>query len=70
MNCRVQVDPSFVPMAIYATDLLVGFLMYGVDPDDGEYWLITLLIDEKYQWNGYARPAIQELIWHLQRKDI
>ncbi len=57
-------------MAIYATDLLVGFLMYGVDPDDGEYWLITLLIDEKYQWNGYARSAIQELIWHLQRKDI
>lgn len=63
-----KVDPSFIPMAIYASGLLVGFLVYGVDPEDGEYWLIALLIDERYQRNGYARSAIQELIQHLQRQ--
>lgn len=61
-----KVDTSFVPMAVYADDLLVGFLVYGVDPDDGEYWLIALLIDHKYQRKGLARVAIQELIRHLQ----
>ncbi|WP_394189004.1 GNAT family N-acetyltransferase [Paenisporosarcina quisquiliarum] len=61
-----KVDSSFVPMAIYADDLLVGFLVYGVDPDDGEYWLIALLIDQKYQRQGLGRATIRELIRHLQ----
>ncbi|MHB1955946.1 MAG: hypothetical protein ACYCOU_19620, partial [Sulfobacillus sp.] len=38
-----KVDPSFAPMAIYDGDLLVGFLVYGLDPDEAEYWLIALL---------------------------
>ncbi|WDL99623.1 GNAT family N-acetyltransferase [Alicyclobacillus sp. ALC3] len=60
-----KVDPSFAPMAIYDGDLLVGFLVYGLDPDEAEYWLIALLIDRKYQRRGYGRAAIKELIRHL-----
>jgi diamine N-acetyltransferase len=63
-----KVEPSFVPMAIYAGDLLVGFLVYGLDPDDGEYWLIALLIDQKSQRRGFARAAIQELIRYLKEE--
>ena len=65
-----KVDSSLVPMAIDADGVLVGFLVYGVDPDDGEYWLIALLIDEKYQRQGFGRATIQELIRYLQRKFV
>lgn len=55
-------------MAIYYNDCLVGFLVFGIDPEDGEYWLIALLIDEKYQRRGYARAAVKELLQHLEEK--
>jgi diamine N-acetyltransferase len=63
-----RVDPSFVPMAIYDRDLLVGFLVYGLDPEEGEYWLIALLIDKKYQRLGYARATMEELIQYVKEK--
>ena len=30
-----EVEPAFVPLAIYNNGTVVGFAMYGLDPDDG-----------------------------------
>ena len=55
-------ETSFRPMAIYAGSALVGFAVYGQDPDDGMYWIVALLIDAKYQKRGYGRAAVLALV--------
>ncbi len=57
-----KVDPSLIPLAIYSDQIIVGFLMYGIDPDDGNYWVVRLMIDEKYQRNGYGKKAMENII--------
>ena len=57
-----KVEPSFIPLAIYNDQTIVGFLMYGIDPEDGNYWIIRLMVDEKYQKNGYGKRAMEIII--------
>ena len=59
-----KVDPSMIPLAIYTDQNLVGFLMYGInpDPDDNNYWIIRLMVDKKFQKNGYGKKAVELLI--------
>ena len=54
--------PSMIPLAIYNDQIIVGFLMYGIDPDDNNYWIIRLMVDEKHQQNGYGRKAMEIII--------
>jgi diamine N-acetyltransferase len=57
-------------MAIYNGEVMVGFTMYGRDPEDGRYWIVRLMIDERYQTNGYAKQAMNQVINQLkQEKD-
>lgn len=51
-----------VPLAIYDADVPVGFAMYALDPDDGNYWIYRLMIDQRYQRLGYGRQALIELL--------
>lgn len=51
-----------VPFAIYADDQPVGFTMYALDPDDGNYWIYRLMIDQRYQRLGYGRKALLEML--------
>lgn len=50
------------PLAVYAGDELVGFAMYGQDPDDGRWWVVRMMIDERFQGRGYGRGAMVALI--------
>lgn len=53
--------PTWAPLAIYAEDTMVGFLMYGRDEDgDQDYWLIRLMVDKQYPRRGYGRLAMLE----------
>src|SRR5690554_138408 len=57
--------PELVPQAIYARDTLVGFLMWAPEePDDepGTIWLVRLMIDARYQGNGYGGAAMEAFI--------
>lgn len=63
-----RVEATFMPLAIYAGDTMVGFLMWGIDPDDGEYWLYRLMIDEKYQGKGYGKAATLEVLRRLKEQ--
>lgn len=42
-------EPSFFPLAIYNNEAMVGFVMYGLDPDDGSWWVIRLMVAQEHQ---------------------
>lgn len=57
---QAKIYPECVPLAVYNDDDMVGFVMYGTDPDDNnEYWISRLMIDKKYQKMGYGKAAMQ-----------
>ncbi len=59
-----------MPYAIYNDDIMVGFIMavyQPIDEDDPEddesvYFLPRLMIDKRYQGNGYGREAMLKMI--------
>ncbi len=59
---NAYVEPTFVPLAVYAGDALVGFVMYGQHPRTGAWWLIRLMIDREHQGKGYGRVASEAVI--------
>ena len=59
---NAYVEPTFVPLAVYAGDELVGFAMYGRHPDTGAWWVIRLMIDREHQGKGYGRAAMEAVI--------
>lgn len=61
-----EVEPAFVPLAIYGDGHVVGFAMYGLDPDDGKYWIYRLMIDVEHQGKGYGKAALKELVQRLR----
>jgi diamine N-acetyltransferase len=62
---QVYIYPDAIPRAVYSGDELVGFVMYGYDPDDGKYYLGRLMIDAKHQGKGYGKAATLEVICRL-----
>jgi diamine N-acetyltransferase len=74
-------EPWWTPLAIYADETMVGFLMFGCWPEGslapeygshepprgpGIYYLARLMIDGRYQGRGYARQALEILITQLK----
>lgn len=63
-----------VPLAIYAENDLIGFVMYSYDTMDHEsfseepiyekksYFISQFMIDQKYQGQGYGRAALKLLL--------
>ena len=59
---NAYVEPTFVPLGVYAGDELVGFAMYGQHPETGAWWVIRLMIDREHQGKGYGRAAMEAVI--------
>ena len=59
---NAYVEPTFVPLAVYAGDDLVGFAMYGQHPSTGAWWVIRLMIAPEHQGRGYGRAAMETMI--------
>lgn len=58
---------DFQAKGIYLKEEMIGFTMYGIDEDDGEYWMYRMMIDEKHQGKGYGQQALQMVIEDVQR---
>jgi diamine N-acetyltransferase len=65
---EAKVHSTFVPLAIYADQTLVGFTMYGFDPDVQERSIIRLMIDQAFQGQGYGRAATGEVIRRIRKE--
>ena len=60
---QAKIFPEAIPLAIYNDDILVGFVMYGIEPrDNNEYWIDRFMIDEKFQKKGFGRKALEIVI--------
>lgn len=64
---QAKVDQEVRPLTVYADGEMVGFLVYGIDEDDGRVWLMRLMIDQRFQGRGYARAAVVALVQRIQR---
>lgn len=54
----IYYDTAF-PFAIYANNIMVGFIMLGYYEVEGYYTLWKFMIDEKYQNKGYGKKALR-----------
>ncbi|BFH15095.1 GNAT family N-acetyltransferase [Paenibacillus melissococcoides] len=53
---------GFQCKGIYLDKCMIGFAMYGIDPDDGKYWIYRFMVDASYQGQGYGKRALQLLL--------
>ncbi|NLX08805.1 MAG: GNAT family N-acetyltransferase [Chloroflexi bacterium] len=62
--------PELVPLAVYDDKALVGFLMWGTDPDEppGHYWIARMMIDWRQQGKGYGRAAMEAILADLKAR--
>jgi len=56
------------PFAIYADDVMVGFIMMGYYKPKGSYNIWRFMIDERFQNKGYGRAALLLAIEYLKEK--
>ena len=64
---QAKVQPECIPMAIYNDETLVGFLMYCIDTDDGNYWIYRFMIDKNFQRKGYGKKAMELLLDEIKK---
>ncbi|MDX1260560.1 GNAT family N-acetyltransferase [Exiguobacterium sp. K1] len=61
-------EPTLVMRAIYATDELVGFLMYNSEQEELDgYWIYRLMVDHRHQGAGIGREAVRLLLAEMQQ---
>jgi len=56
------------PFAIYADDIMVGFVMMGYYTEKNLYNIWRFMIDARYQQRGYGKAALQLSIEYLCEK--
>lgn len=59
------VEPTFVPQAIYAGDVLVGFAMHCHEQPVDRWWILRLMIGAEHQGMGYGNAAMRKLIQEM-----
>lgn len=60
-----KVDSQWIPRAIYYGDQMVGFAMYGYSESLSGYEVCRLMIDHRYQGQGYGRAALQLVLQEM-----
>lgn len=55
-------NPACVPLGIFVGDAPVGFAMYTLDADDGNWWIYRLMIDQRFQKRGYGRAGLRAVV--------
>ncbi|RXZ81648.1 GNAT family N-acetyltransferase [Paenibacillaceae bacterium] len=59
-----------VPYGIYSGAQMVGFILFDNEIyEDGYYWILRFMIDERFQGKGYGKASIKEVINMLRQKD-
>ena len=62
------------PLAIYAADQPVGFVLYNHGPTRERFFIMRLMIDAAFQGRGYGRTALTQLLAllraHPQAKEV
>ena len=67
---ELQFYPSLSGWVIYHRRTMVGFLVWGLSPDDNRPWLYRFMIDRRHQQQGYGRAALLQLLTTLRRQGV
>jgi len=71
-NCysmlQARFEEELYPLSIYDGEVMVGFLMYDLDPDTKRMEMCRLMIDKKFQGKGYGRIAVLRLLDLIKEK--
>ncbi|MFS8047957.1 GNAT family N-acetyltransferase [Rhizobium sp. BR 314] len=59
---EAEENPACIPLVIRAAGEPVGFAMYALDDDDGNYWIYRLMIDGRFQGRGYGKAALIQIV--------
>jgi ubiquinone/menaquinone biosynthesis C-methylase UbiE/RimJ/RimL family protein N-acetyltransferase len=69
---ELQFHPTWGGFAVRdgeaADAAIVGFISYEHEPDTGEWWISSLMIDASHQGRGRGRAAVGELLDLLHRR--
>lgn len=60
--------PECRPLALYEGMRPVGFCMYALDADEGEYWIYRLMVDKNHQRKGYGRQGLSLLLDRIRQE--
>ncbi|WP_423410144.1 GNAT family N-acetyltransferase [Heyndrickxia sp. MSNUG] len=63
---EVQFLGDFKASGIYYDEKMIGFAMYGIDPDDNNFWIYRLMIDQAYQGNGFGAAAVKLIVEEIK----
>ncbi|WP_442599588.1 GNAT family N-acetyltransferase [Neobacillus sp. D3-1R] len=66
---EVQFLENFQAMGIFVEDRMIGFTMFGIDPEDGNYWIYRLMVDSNYQGQGFGHQAVQKVIENIKQNN-
>lgn len=58
--------PSFMPLAAYDGERMVGFCMVNYSLNEQEYWILRLMVDGDLQGRGYGRAILKALIARMR----
>jgi diamine N-acetyltransferase len=67
---EVQFLKDFFVKGVYLDDKMIGFTMYGIDPDDHNYWIYRFMIDQEYQGRGYSKAGIELIIEDIRNINL
>lgn len=63
---EAKADGVSNPLAVYAEDQMVGFIMYDFEPAENRGFISRLMIDVRFQGNGYGRAAMAQVVERLK----
>lgn len=66
---QAQFEKTWITKAIELDGILIGFTMYGFSEEQNFFELCRIMIDRKYQGNGYGPKAILLVIEEMKKLD-
>jgi diamine N-acetyltransferase len=55
-------ESTWQPLAVRVGEEVVGFVMWGIDPEDESFWIGGLIVDRRHQRRGYGRGVVAQLL--------
>ena len=59
---EAAIEPTWMPLAIYAGRISSDFAQFGRDDETGRWWLMRYMIDVQHQGRGYGTAALPVVI--------
>lgn len=63
---QARYEPEWIPLAVYDDATMVGFVMYGISPEDHQHWILRVMVDTAHQGKGYGRAAMRALLARMR----